>query len=103
MRAMAKPVALALMVLLEVLGVMLWAKLALKGRLEQVLLTAKQGQAEQWQRLEKRGWMLQRRVHPAATALQAKRVNQGVPAHMAKPAVPVWRLTRTVPKVQPLS
>ena len=46
MRAMAKPVALALMVLLEVLGVMLWANLALKGRLEQVLLTAKQGQAE---------------------------------------------------------
>lgn len=94
---MAQPVALAVMVMLGVLGVMLWAKLALQGRLEQVLLTAHQGQTEQQQRLVQRDRMPQR-AHSASTALQVRLVNQGVLAHMVKPVVPVWRLTRTVPR-----
>lgn len=89
---MAQPVALAAMVLMEALGVMLWAKVpCFQG------LTAKQ------QRTEKRERMPQRRVHPAATALQVRQVKQGVTAHVAKPVAPVWRLTRTAPRAQPLS
>jgi hypothetical protein len=100
---MAKLVALAPVVLLEVLVVMLWAKMALQGMQAQVLLPAKQGQMDQRQLLVQRDWVPQRRAHPAATALQARRANRVGPAHMAKPVAPVWRLTRTVPRVQPLS
>lgn len=100
---MAKLVAQAPMVLLEVLVVMLWAKMALWAGQAQVVLTAKQGQTDQRQRQVQRDWMPQRRARPASTALQARRVYQEGPEQMAKPVAPVWRLTRTFPTGQPLS